>query len=266
MDPASAYDGLTIEITGYDTTHIWATFDKPGHKIDIGNAILESEAGVWADNVVLKFNANFEKHDWEKKLELKKWLDKIWESGKKSAASEVNKQVNSFAEMAKDAVENQLRNTRAIGIIGDAPGLYTITDTRISEAGTYTYQAVATAFADFVKNNLWDDVPISDFKDKKIKESWDWNWKPSLSLELKGGNITLNPGVSEAWEWIQSVNDEGFTSKLLEFKKVSAGLSVSSDGNTAQGKVKWSFEMKGSYGTSKGKDEIRFDGVLNMSF
>ena len=266
VDPPSAYDQLELTITGQDNIHLTADFDKPGHKIDIGNAIVESAPGGWLDNVVLEFNANFEKHEWQKQLRLKKWLDKIWDSGKSSGANEANKYANDFAEIGKKAIQDNLRATSAVGPGPDGPILYTITDTRINEAGIYAYGAISTAFADFVQNNLWDDVPLADLSNKKIDESWLWHWAPKLDVTVTGGKITLNPGVSEAWEWINSVNDMGFSSKLFNFQKISIGLTATSDGHTAHGNVSRSIDLKTTYSTSKGKDEITVQAVFNMSF
>ena len=152
---------------------------------------------------------------------------------KQDAIDEVNDLI-SPADEIKTLVQDNLTDVSAV----DSEGLvHTIPPGAINSAANFAYAGISTWWANFVGSYIWSDVPVSELHDKVTKESWTWDWNVDAEINFSGGSISLDPGFSDAVQWIESISDTGFSSETFVFENAMIGTSVTADGETANADI-----------------------------
>lgn len=115
--------------------------------------------------------------------------------------------------------------------------MHTIPPGAINSAANFAYAGISTWWANFIDTYIWSGVPVSELHDKVTKESWTPNLKVNAEINFLGGSISLDPGFSDAVQWIESISDTGFSSETFLFQNAMIEASVTANGETANADI-----------------------------
>ncbi len=236
VTPPSFASALNVSLTGFDYEHWNATYDSSGKKIDLVNLIESFEPIAWLDNQLLSVSATITgvagQWNWTKNLDLKKRLDGIRDDIMDGLASTLAEQfATAPGAYVADVVSDEMKQQAAI----DSNGIERkFSDIRIGEVADVVKDKINSAWSDFTGTTLPGDIYSQNLHDQVTDESWTWTWETKLTIEVKGGSISvdqgghphLNPG-----DWIKAVNNYGWTQKLFDPQKASLTSTLTGDGH-----------------------------------
>jgi len=233
VTPASEAGNLTISVSGGNLNLVDVTIEEAQQKIDYKSIVENSDPASYGDELVWSIQASIpDKGIWSftEEIGLKKGLDSVWGIAKDEAEGLL---------MSTDPgvrLGSHLRATLNDFSAVDQEGLvYNITSFRVNSVVNAVVNEVSSEWGSFVRSYLWSGIPMTSVESITVNESFSFSWNLDVEMQFTAGVLSLSPSLADAWKWVESVNDNGFSSELFNLQRTEATGSVSGNGETAAG-------------------------------
>jgi len=209
------------------------TIEEAQQKIDYKSIVENSDPASYGDELVWSIQASIpDKGIWSftEEIGLKKGLDSVWGAAKNEAENAL--EALDPGSILGDDISQRLTTFSAL----DPEGLvYSFTSFRINSAVNAVVNDVSSEWGSFVRSYLWSGIPMTSVESITVNESFSFSWNLDVEMQFTAGVLSLSPSLADAWKWVESVNDNGFSSELFNLQRTEATGSVSGNGETAAG-------------------------------